>query len=211
MEKIILNRVVTHRNKNVVIPMLTGIFLALYSLTGSLSYQRGVVLVMPELEQAIPFWTWTIWIYIVLYPAFLIWSLYTYKDTANMNKTTYGFLLLTFISCTFFMLFPTIYPREFFPLPHNDDLTTLIFRAMRAADKPSNCLPSLHVGLCYTFSYGFYQESKSKFWIAIFISTLIAISTLTTKQHYIYDIVLGFLLASGIYWFFQKFTDISDK
>jgi membrane-associated phospholipid phosphatase len=80
---------------------------------------------------------------------------------------------------------------------------------MRQADKPSNCLPSLHVGICYLFSYGFYNENKKKFGISFFISTLIAISTLTTKQHYIYDIVLGFILATAIHLFFHRYTKIN--
>ncbi len=210
MEKIVIKKVLTHRNKTLVIFLLTGFFLALYTTAGAISYQNGGFLPMPQFEQDIPFWTWTIWIYIVLYPAYIVWSLYSYTDEIGMNKTLFGFILLTIISCTIFILFPVSYPRGFFPLSLDNDLSTLIYRAMRAADKPSNCLPSLHVGLCFTFAYGFYNQCRKRFWVAIFISTLIGISTLTTKQHYIYDIVLGFAFATVLYYLLNKYTHFTD-
>lgn len=211
MEKITLKKLVDHKNKHLVIPLLTGIFLALYTASGAISYQSGGFLPMPGFEQNIPFWTWTIWIYIVLYPLYLIWALYSYKDLEQMNKTLYGFLVLTVVSCTIFILFPVSYPRDYFPLPPYNDVTTLIFRGMRELDKPSNCLPSLHVGLCYLFAFGYKVEEKWKFYLSLFISTLIGLSTLTTKQHYIYDIVAGFILAFIIFIFFYKKTEIKSE
>jgi membrane-associated phospholipid phosphatase len=211
MEKITLKKIVTHKNKNLIIPLLTGFFMTFYTLSGAISYQSGTFLPMIEMEKNIPFLLWTIWIYIILYPIYLIWSLWGYQDELEMNKTLYGFLLLTVISCALFIIFPISYPREFFPLPLDNNLTTVIFRGMRELDKPSNCLPSLHVGLCYLFCFGFWKENKIKFGIGFFISTLVAISTLTTKQHYSYDIVAGFILALGIYFLFQKFTTINNS
>ena len=153
MEKITLKKIVTHKNKNLIIPLLTGFFMTFYTLSGAISYQSGTFLPMIEMEKNIPFLLWTIWIYIILYPIYLIWSLWGYQDELEMNKTLYGFLLLTVISCALFIIFPISYPREFFPLPLDNNLTTVIFRGMRELDKPSNCLPSLHVGLCYLFCF----------------------------------------------------------
>lgn len=183
--------------------IMAGLFMALYSGAGAISYQSGVFLPMPEFERSIPFLNWTIWIYIVLYPIYIIWALANYKNEGEMNKTVYGFILLTVISCLLFILFPVNYPRELYPLAPGTDITTQIFMAMRVLDKPSNCLPSLHVGICYLFAYAFLKESRGKFIISFLISSLIAYSTLTTKQHYIYDIALGFLLSSAIYFFLR--------
>ena len=206
MEKIPLRTVITHRNKTVIFMIMGGVFAALYFLSGAISYQNGVVLPIPEFEANIPFWTWTIWIYIILYPCYIVWALYSYKNITYMNKTFYSFFTLTALSCIIFVIFPVIYPREFFPLPFNDDLSTLLFKIMRQTDKPSNCLPSLHVGICFCMAYGFRHESKKKFIFSLLMSTLISLSTLTTKQHYIYDIVAGFAAASLIHWFYCKFT-----
>ncbi len=211
MEKITLKKVVNHKNKNLIIPLLTGIFLTFYTVSGAIGNQNGTFLFIPQWEKDIPFLVWSIWIYIILYPVYLIWALWSYKDEIEMNKTLYGFLVLTLISCSIFIVFPVIYPRQFYPLPLSNDISTLIFRGMRELDKPSNCFPSLHVGLCYLFCFGFLKESKTKYYISLFVSTLIAISTLTTKQHYIYDIVGGFFLALAIYIFFRKTTVISNS
>lgn len=208
MDKIQLRKIVTHDNKSIVYLIMTGIFLTLYFGAGAISYQNAIILSMPIFEREIPFWTWTIWVYIVLYPMYLIWALYSYEKITDMNKTFYGFLCLTLISCSLFILFPVTYPREVFPLPINEEMTTLIFKLMREADKPSNCLPSLHVGICFFFCFAFKNENKAKFWLAFLISTAVSISTLTTKQHYIYDIFGGFMLAFGIHTFFDKFTEI---
>ncbi|MBD65551.1 MAG: hypothetical protein CME62_10110 [Halobacteriovoraceae bacterium] len=206
-----LQGLVTHKNKNIYIPLLTMVFLILYSGSGALSIKSAGMLPLSSWESAIPFLPWTIWIYIVFYPLYLIWALYNYQDEVQMNKTLYGFIILTVISCLIFVLFPITYPRSFFPLPLDNDITTLLFRGMRKLDNPSNCLPSLHVGLCYLFAYGLLTESRKKFIIAIASSTLIAISTLTTKQHYFLDILAGFLLSTLIYVFFRAKTHIKIK
>lgn len=210
MEKITLKKIVNHKNKHVVIPLMTGLFLAFYTACGALSYQSSVRLFIPEFEMQIPFIIDSIWIYIVLYPLYLIWALFGYKDIPQMNKTLFGFILLTILSCAIFLIFPVSYPRELFLLPLDNDISTILFRAMRSADKSNNCLPSLHVGLCFIFAYGYLKENKIKFYISFAISVIVSISTLTTKQHYIYDILTGFMISTLIYCFFSKYTEVKD-
>jgi len=208
MQKINLTGYVNHQNKNVFIILLSIIFMICYSGAGYISSQDASFLKMPQFEKDIPFMLWTIWIYIVLYPAYLVWALTGYEDEAQMNKTLYAFIFLTIISCAIFIALPIGYPRHLFPLPLEESITNKIFYMMRAADKPSNCLPSLHVGLCYLFAYGFYHENKKRFWFSILISSLVSLSTLTTKQHYIADIVAGFILATGLFIAFNLFVEI---
>ncbi len=187
--------------------------MAMYSICGAISFKSGGFLEMSEFERSIPFLTWSIWIYIGLYPLYLTWALLSYKNETEMNKTLYAFAVLGITSCSIFLIFPVSYPRDLFPLVDDGAITTILFQITRMIDKPSNCLPSLHVGLCFLFAYGFWKEDKTKFWISIFCSTLIAISTLTTKQHYILDILTSFILSTSIYIFFQRkvvITQTSD-
>ena len=209
MEIITLKSTINHKNKFTIIPILAAIFGLLYTVSGAISYQSGGFLSMPQFEKDIPFMPWTIWIYMVLYPVYLTWALFSFKSETIMNKNLYSFTVLAVTSCLTFIIVPISYPRGMFPLSLDNDLTTLLFRAVRASDKPSNCLPSLHVGLCYLFAWGYFTECKKRFVLSFMISTLIAVSTLTTKQHYIYDIVAGFALATVIYYFFARFTQIS--
>lgn len=210
MDKITVKKVLTHQNKYVYIPVLTGIFLVFYTVCGAISYQNASLLPMLALEESIPLMPWTIWIYIVLYPIYLFSAIFSFKTEAQMNRNLYSFVLLMLLSCACFLIFPVTYPRDYYPLPLDNELTTMIFRGVRKLDKPSNCLPSLHVGLCYLFALGFYHENKRKFKVSLFLSTIIAISTLTTKQHYIYDIIAGFLLSFIIFLFFSLKVKIKD-
>jgi membrane-associated phospholipid phosphatase len=206
MEKITLKKIVNNKNKHSVILLLTGVFLTLYTLCGAFSYQRAVYLPLLSLDTIVPFIPETIVIYIILYPCYIFWALYSYKDEDIMNKTLYGFVLLTIISCIIFLIAPVTYPRFQFPLPLDNNFTTILFRAIRKVDKANNCLPSLHVGLCFLFAFNFYKENKRKLYISLFISVLVSLSTLTTKQHYIYDIIFGFFLSLLIYITIEKIT-----
>lgn len=208
MEKITLKKLVNHNNKWAIILLMTGIFMAFYGVCGAISYQSGVILPFIPGEESIPLMPWTVLVYIVLYPAYLIWCMKSFEEEESMNKLLFSFSLLTLISCVIFLLFPVNYPRHLYPLPLDNDPITLLMRAVRSVDKPSNCLPSLHVGLCYIFGLWFYRESKKRFWISMGISTLVAISTLTTKQHYIYDILVGFSISFGLWVFFDRLTEI---
>jgi membrane-associated phospholipid phosphatase len=204
-----LKKIVSHSNKNRVYLFLLFIFLIIYDFIGRISNEYGMELPLLEFEKDIPFLIWTIWIYAAIYGSYIIWCLYSYRDELEMQKVVYGFIFTVLISSIFFYFFPIIYPREGFPLPMNNDITTLIFQAVRSVDKPCNCFPSTHVGFSFLLAYGFIRQSKKRFYFAIFISLLISISTLTTKQHYIYDIVFGFLLSSLIYFFLGRFTILS--
>lgn len=184
--------------------------MGIYSLCGAISNQYPNPLEMTNFEQSVPFLTWTIWIYIGVYPAYILWAVFGYKDEIEMNKTLYAFSVLCLVSCSVFLIYPVTYPRELFPLPDESSVTVFLFKMTRLVDKPSNCLPSLHVGLCFIFAFGYWKENKVKFWISIFLSILISISTLTTKQHYLADIIASLFIASAIYLFFKKFVSISQ-
>lgn len=208
MEQIVIKELINHKNKYTLMPVLAITFALMYTGAGVISNQNAGVLEISSFENSIPFLPWTIWIYFVLYPVYLAWALLSFRNITELNKTLFGFLLLAVISCIIFILFPLSYPRGYFPLAPGNDLTTVIFRAMRAVDKPSNCFPSLHVGLCYLFAYGFLRKNKMKFAFSFSISTLISISTLTTKQHYIVDVLAGYGVAVAIFYLFDKMTTI---
>ena len=211
MEKITLKKYITHNNKYVLFLVCAGVISALYTLSGAISYQTGQLLPLLDFELNLPLIPWTIWIYIVLYPLYIIWCLLSYKDEIELNKLLYAFHAVTIFSCFIFIIFPVNYPRELYPLDSDMlKINEILFRFVRLVDKPSNCLPSLHVGFCFSFAFGWLRTDKLKFSISFLIATAIAISTLTTKQHYAYDIIAGFLVAVTSFTIFDKFTVIKD-
>ncbi len=212
MSKIKLKKILTKQNKPIVLPLLALFFAVLYLGSGAISNQFGSLLPLLEWEKLVPFLPWSIWIYMVFYPIYLGLCIVVLLKNNNheiLNKTIYGFILLTILSCFIFVLLPISYPRMNYPLSLDDNLTNLIFRLVRKTDTPSNCLPSLHVGLCFYFAWCTLKVSKKFFNFGIFSSIIISISTLTTKQHYFYDIIAGFLLATLIFWLIDRYTKIT--
>jgi membrane-associated phospholipid phosphatase len=162
------------------------------------------LLPMTAWDKAIPFLPYTYWIYTS--ELFLFFSVYIVcKDLINANKYLYSFLALQIASVLIFVLWPTTYPRELFPAPANLDwVTALCFGNLRSVDAPTNCLPSLHVSSVYLSSFLYLDEQREKFPFFFGWATLIALSTLTTKQHYIVDVVSGFGMAVVMYYIFHR-------
>lgn len=159
----------------------------------------------------VPFMPHTVWVY--LSESLFFTAVYlTCKDTLNLNKYFYSFLVLQIVSVFIFWIFPTAYPRELFPLSDSlDSVTYFVFTYLRQADTPANCCPSLHVSSVYLSSFLFLDEQKSKFPFFFSWATAIAISTLTTKQHYLVDVAAGLSLAIVMYWIFHRCVTYSDK
>jgi membrane-associated phospholipid phosphatase len=177
---------------------------SLYLTTNHYPIFPAQMLPMTALDRAIPFIPQTVWIYSS--EMFLFFSVYILsKDLVNANKYLYSFLALQIVSVTVFFLWPTTYPRDLFPLPASlDPWTTAIFQNLRTSDTPRNCMPSLHVSSCYLSSFVYLDEQRGKFPFFFGWATLIALSTLTTKQHYIIDVLTGLSLAIVVYIIFHR-------
>ena len=102
----------------------------------------------------------------------------------------FAFALL-FTALAFFLAWPLAYPRELYPT------TNAGIAFFRQLDLTGNTFPSLHVAMSFflTGCYSFFEESRTRrafFWVW---SVLITASVLTTKQHYVIDIIGGVSLA----------------
>jgi membrane-associated phospholipid phosphatase len=71
-------------------------------------------------------------------------------------------------------------------------------------DKPVNCFPSLHVANAFFASMIAYHYRPRVGIIAWFMAALVSVSTLYMKQHFIADIVMGFVLSFAIYRLYFK-------
>ncbi len=166
---------------------------------------------LTKLDRTIPFIPATIWLYLTEY--FLFISTYLLcKDLTNLNKYLYSMMAIQIVSVIIFICWPTIYPRTNFSLPTDShSLTVAIFTYLRTVDHPTSCLPSLHVSSCYLSAFIFLEEQREKFWFFFLWATLIASSTLTTKQHYIIDVVTGLMMAYIFYYLFHRYISYNNS
>jgi membrane-associated phospholipid phosphatase len=155
-------------------------------------------------DLSVPFMPNTVWIYTseyLFFPAVYI----VCRDMTNLNKYFYSFLALQLVSCFIFWIWPTTYPRDLFPLPEDLNFAThYLFSSLRQTDTPANCCPSLHVSSVYLSSFIFLDEQKNLLPFFFLWGTAIAFSTLTTKQHYLVDVLSGFGMAVLMYWIFHR-------
>jgi len=207
MEKILLKPLADNNNKRTVITAFTAFLVVLYSISGR--YQFGQIRYLPlsNFEENIPLLIESIWLYVFIYP-FLILNALIIDNMKIFNKIFYSFIITTVISIIIFQIIPVAYPREFYPLPQYYDFSLNLFYKIRFLDSPLNCFPSLHVSLCFLITFFTFHISKKRFAINILLSILISISTLTTKQHYIADVVSAFILSMSIYIIIHKKTDV---
>ncbi len=79
-----------------------------------------------------------------------------------------------------------------------EDIFTTLLSLIHGVDQPYNAWPSLHVGhsLCVVLSvplvYNINKFAHAALWIAWL---LLSISTMTTQQHYLFDVITGILFA----------------
>ncbi len=205
--RITLPLFLTHRNKYAIgAAVFIGCSL-LYLTSNHYHLREPMLLPRGWIDENTPFVPVSVWIYFSEYVFFpLIYV--RCRDIVNANKFLYSFFALWAVSITIFWLWPTTFPRSLYPLPADlDPVTHWAFSALRATDTPANCAPSLHVSSVYLASFIFLDEQKEKFPFYLGWATLIALSTLTTKQHYFVDIVTGLFMAIAMYVLFHRAVD----
>ena len=179
---------------------------ALYLTSNHFHLREPQHLPLLEVDRWMPFVPESVWIYSSDIPLFI--STYIIcKERLNFNRFFYSFFSLQWTSAFIFTLFPTIYPRDLFPFGDPSlaaGATAWHFHWLRFADSPANCFPSLHVSTVLLASFVFLDEQREKFRFYFFWAICVVVSTLTTKQHYFWDVMGGALLAVFHFWFFHR-------
>lgn len=179
--------------RNLPTVLLLALFNTLiYGWLNTVHYVPPRALPLSGVDRALPFWPWTIWPYMaLLFSDILLPPLIS--DRALFRRLVAGFLISIAIDGVCWAVVPTTYPRP--PAPAGVDLSARVYDALMGLDTPANCCPSAHISLptvtCWALSR---QFPRAKAWVWGGFAVL-AVTILTTKQHYFADLVAG--LASG--------------
>jgi hypothetical protein len=147
------------------------------------------VLPLTSFEKNTPLIPWTILVYTSDY--FLVGSVaLLLTDPETFQRFARRAMLILFASGIFFWLLPTQYLRPSLPNPSN--LAEHLLKWVWFIDAPTNCFPSLHVGFT-TLAVGSIWP-KLRFFYGVWALAVFA-SVVTTKQHYLWDIAGGVLIA----------------
>lgn len=175
--------------------------LILYQWTNRNHLVEPVLLSFGPVDEIMPFWPWTIWVYITEYIIFLC-AYFGLRRRENVTRYFYAYMAILLFSTVVFVVYPVTFPRHDYPVTGNSisDMALLFLRTHM--DEPANCLPSLHVSSCFISAFCFWPENRRKaVWFFLW-SVLVSISTMTTKQHYFVDVWTSFLLTLLAFWFF---------
>jgi len=168
------------------------LLVVLFMVPARIHLGEPTMLARSAIDESIPFLDRTIWIYATYYP-FLIVAVWLTRDDRRRSDAVYGMLLASAIGLFIFTLWPTAIMRED---PSPEGATGFLWRALYSVDTMVNALPSMHVA--HTCLAAVALGGRSRRWrvIATAWGTLIVLSTLTTKQHYVIDVPGGFALAA---------------
>jgi membrane-associated phospholipid phosphatase len=180
--------------------LLFGWTMLAYFIPNKFTFFQSHSVVLTPLDHMTPLIPSTIWIYISYYP-FLIAAYFFASGHKKEQQVYIGAMALSAaIGCLIFIFFPTEIPRDLYPWLGRSDMHTRMLDAIREADRPVNCLPSMHV--CMTLIAALtYSITSKRFWTKAFVwiwFLAICFSTMATKQHYFVDVLAGFGLGVSV-------------
>jgi len=149
---------------------------------------------------------WIVWVipYALCYPLWalaLIWMIWK-MDESMFRKTIAGLYFACSLGVAIFILFPTYVVQ---PELTGSDILTNILRSIQIAGGDHDALPSAHIYATVLLAL-FYHEWYPRYkWLWLSIVLIVSLSTLFTQQHYIADVLGGYLTGwlgyhFGLWW-----------
>lgn len=133
-------------------------------------------------------------VYGALYFFLIVLPILVVRDEELLRRTVLAYLSVWITAYVCFVIYPTVAPRP--AEVTGSGFAAWGLRSLYGADPPYNCFPSLHVAHSFVSAFACYRVHR-RLGIATFvIASLVALSTLFTKQHYVLDVAAGVFLAS---------------
>lgn len=156
-------------------------------------------------DEQIPFVPWTIIIY---WGSYVFWIINYIIGCRQDREKAFRFISADFLAklvCLLcFLLFPTTNVR---PVIEGNSIWDEMMRMLYQVDAADNLFPSIH---CLTSAFCFIavrdNKKVSKWYKAVsfLIAAGICVSTLTTRQHVLIDVIAGIALSELSWWFVEK-------
>lgn len=156
-------------------------------------------------DDRIPFVPWTVAIYLGCY---LFWVVNYILGCRQDESTAFRFISADFVAklvcLAIFLVFPTTNIR---PAVEGTSFWDMVMVWLYAADAADNLFPSIHCLTSWFCLIAVRENPKIPGWYkvaSLLFAIAVCVSTLTTKQHVIIDVVGGIALAEGSYLFVEK-------
>jgi len=164
----------------------------------------GRKLHVPELDldrvvPLMPIWALiygSLYLFLILLPVLVV------RQEDHIRRTVLAYLMVWSAAYVCFLVYPTMAPRP--PKVIGEGFGVWGLRFLYSADPPYNCFPSLHVAHSFVSALTCYRLHRGVGIAATVSASLVGVSTLYTKQHYILDVLAGVFLACVAYAVFLR-------
>lgn len=141
-------------------------------------------------------------IYGALYLFLILLPVVAVRQEEHIRRTVAAYLTVWITAYVCFLLLPTRAPRPA-EVP-GGGFGAWSLGLLYAADPPYNCFPSLHVAHSFVSALTCHRLHRGLGRATLAAASLVALSTLYTKQHYALDVLAGILLAYGAHALFLR-------
>ena len=196
--------------------LVQGILLALQTLLyfGCEFFQSKIHDVKRPVDDKIPFLPWTVLPYCFWFPMIVFYPLIVFRTDPHSYcgyLTTMVMEIVLSIVC--YLIYPTSFQR---PVPPDGFWGKFMKFVYHSSYRGLNCAPSLHCSSCFLVICVSFTCAGMSLWVRGFtvsIAIMIVLSTLTTKQHTLIDVLTAvplFLISRilGILLTIRYFTPI---
>jgi membrane-associated phospholipid phosphatase len=164
-----------------------------YIFIGDMMRGRTVHIPAVALDRALPLQPAWALVYGTLYLFLIVLPVFVVRQEEQIRRTVFAYLSIWITSYVIFLAYPTMAPRPSDVIGKGFAVWGLRF--LYDADPPYNCFPSLHVAHSFVSALTCYRVHRRVGIAAMICASIVGLSTLFTKQHYILDVIAGILLA----------------
>jgi membrane-associated phospholipid phosphatase len=167
---------------------------------GRLHLNRSTELLRTRLDDAIPFWPWTAWCYLPFYAGVFLIAIAGIRRRLLFKRALTAVFIVMSIGALGHIFIGAEYPRPVLHPPYAN-ISEWFLASVQRIDPPGNVFPSLHVAHTTMLALILLKDRPRLGRVALAMATALALSTLTTKQHFVADVVSGYALALFGRWF----------
>lgn len=138
----------------------------------------------------------SLYLFLIILPGFVV------RQDEHISRTVFAYLTVWISAYFCFLIYPTFAPRPA-SVP-GQGFFVWALKGLYTADPSYNCFPSIHVAHSFVSAFTCYRVNRKVGVVAAICASLVAISTLFTKQHYVLDVIAGGALAYAAYLIFLR-------
>ncbi len=181
------------RNASIVVPLAVFQMLS-YSWFNHRLTPDAHTLPLTVVDRWIPFSPWTVWPYLGLAVSALLLPMFI-RQGRVLGQVLIAYALAMGTTFLCFAIYPTMYVRPAYA--SDAGWTGAAFTWLMAVDSPLCCFPSGHVITPALGCWGLWRDGRrGAAWLAIGLA-LGSLTVLTTKQHYVWDLLGSLFVVSG--------------